>query len=85
MPRKNHRSGYPKVSSLVCVTNGEEVKRIKRTEAAKLVSTLKWKYCPKSEWKKATRVAEPTEKVLEKSPNSKGNPKGKKGKKQQSE
>lgn len=87
MPRKNHRSGYPKVSAQVCVSNDSEVKKVKRTEAEKLVASGKWKYCPKSEWKKATRteVVVSTEKVSTDSPKSKGNPKGKKGKKQKSE
>ncbi len=39
----------------VCVKNGENVKRILRKEADKLVAAGGWNYCPRSEWKEKVR------------------------------
>lgn len=34
-----------------CVTNGNEVKRIKNGEAERMVAGGRWRYCPKSTYK----------------------------------
>jgi hypothetical protein len=45
------------MSNYICVKNGETVKRIRRTEAEKLVSSGAWNYCPRKEWKEKVRDA----------------------------
>lgn len=45
------------MSNYVCVKNGDTVKRLRRTEADKLVSAGAWNYCPRKEWKEKVRDA----------------------------
>lgn len=45
------------MSNYVCVKSGETVKRLRRTEADKLVSSGAWNYCPRKEWKEKVRDA----------------------------
>lgn len=54
--RKN-RSGYPKMSPWVCIRLGEELKRVKRSKAAELVSSGAAVYVPRSVWKEEVRDA----------------------------
>lgn len=45
------------MSNYVCVKSGETVKRIRRTEADRLVASGSWSYCPRKEWKNTFRDA----------------------------
>ena len=44
-----------------------DIKRVKEDEANEKVGTGYWKFVPKSEWKLATRKAQPVEVVAEQS------------------
>jgi hypothetical protein len=49
--RISHHKGHGKQKATVCVKKGEEVQRVARKDAAKLVDTG-WAYCPRKEWRK---------------------------------
>ena len=52
--RVGGRVGSGSVGNTVCITNGTDVKKVKRQVASELV-TKGYNYCPRSLWKKEVR------------------------------
>jgi hypothetical protein len=61
----------------VCVKSGNDVKRILRVDADKLVSSGVWSYCPRSVWKEKVRGSEIVTKTPRKAKSSVKNTKSK--------
>jgi hypothetical protein len=52
----SHHRGHGKQKATVCVAKGEEVQRVLRKDAEKLVATG-WAYCSRSKWRKSLKGA----------------------------
>jgi len=53
--RPSHHRGHGKQKPTVCVAKGEEVQRVLRKDAEKLVATG-WAYCSRSKWRKSLQA-----------------------------
>jgi hypothetical protein len=54
--RPSHHRGHGKQKATVCVSKGEEVQRVLRKDAEKLVDTG-WTYCSRTKWRKSLKTA----------------------------